>query len=125
MEERQNRIAEALKIRGLKKIELAEKSGIHKGTISNWINQKYQPKQNSLYIMARILRVSEMWLGGYDVPMERSTQQIEADKIAEYLTVLKSTRKYDEIVEYVIKLDDTQLEVVTSMIKGLTSNKEV
>ena len=65
--ERKNRIAEALTLRGMKQVELVEKSGIPKSSINNWISQRWQPKQEALYKMAKALDVSEMWLAGYDV----------------------------------------------------------
>ena len=72
----ENRISEALSLRGMKKIELAEKTGISKATISHWNNQKYQPKQDNLMKLAKALDVSEMWLAGYDVPMENEIKII-------------------------------------------------
>ena len=67
-----NRIREALSIRNMKQIELSERSGIDKAAINHYINHRYQPKQQGLLKMAKILDVNEMWLAGYDVPMERN-----------------------------------------------------
>ena len=55
----------------MKQVELCEKTGIAKGTLNNWLAQRWQPKQEPIMKMAQVLDVSEMWLAGYDVPMER------------------------------------------------------
>ena len=91
--EKRNRIREALQIRNMKQVELSEKTGIPKGTINNWLNQRYQPKQKSLLSLAKALDVSEMWLAGYDVPMERPVEQKKSDELAQ---LIHSMRK-DEI----------------------------
>lgn len=96
--ERKNRIREALEMRGMKQIELAEKSGIRRGTISNWLNNKYQPKQPALAVMARILDVSELWLAGYDIPMERAPEQKQADALVELFNQLRSDAEFKELV---------------------------
>lgn len=73
--ERQNRLRDALRIRNMRQVELVEKTGIKKSSINNWLAQRWQPKQDSLMKMAKALDVSEMWLAGYDVPMERPIEQ--------------------------------------------------
>lgn len=117
--ERKNRIDEALSLRGMKKIELSEKTGIHKATISNWINQKYQPKQKSLILMAKILDVSEIWLAGYDVPMERPIEQKKMDQLADSILKIRSDKRYSNLVDNLLKLDDTQLDLVENLINQL------
>ena len=52
---RQNRIRKALSLRGMKQSELCERTGIAKTTVSSWTNQRWQPKQDALYKMAKVL----------------------------------------------------------------------
>lgn len=66
------RIKEAMRLRGLRQIDLAERSGISKGSISQYISGKFDPKQVNLYQMAKVLRVRPDWLMGLDVPMEEA-----------------------------------------------------
>ena len=66
------RIAEALLLRGLKQCDLCEKSGVPKSSLSLYLKGAYEPKQDRIYSMAIALNVSEAWLMGYDVPMERN-----------------------------------------------------
>lgn len=66
------RLAKAMLIRGLKNAQLAQRSGVSKGTISNYLSGRYEAKQNNVYKLALALNVDEAWLMGKDVPMARS-----------------------------------------------------
>lgn len=65
------RIAKALDIKGMKQSELCKLAKVPKSSLSLYLSGAYEPKQNRIYDMARVLNVSEAWLMGYDVPMER------------------------------------------------------
>lgn len=65
------RIKRALYIRGMKQSELCQATKIPKSAISQYISGAFEPKQDRIYIIAKALRVSEAWLMGFDVPMER------------------------------------------------------
>lgn len=65
------RIAEALKIRGMKQADLCKYAKVPKSSLSLYLSGAYEPKQSRIYDMARVLGVSEAWLMGYDVPMEK------------------------------------------------------
>lgn len=67
------RIREGLTIRGMKQADLVYKTGIGKSSISTYISGNYEPKQRNIYKIANALNVSEAWLMGYDVPMERDS----------------------------------------------------
>lgn len=77
------RIKMALSLRNMKQVELSEKSGINKPSISCYVSGKYEPKQSALYDLGKALDVSEMWLAGYDVPMERPVMQKNNDTLAD------------------------------------------
>ena len=66
------RISTALAIRNMKQSELCERTKIPKSAISQYISGAFEPKQDRIYLIARELDVSEAWLMGYDVPMERN-----------------------------------------------------
>lgn len=67
------RIKEGLAARGMKQADLVYKTGIGKSSISTYISGDYEPKQRNIYKIANALNVSEAWLMGYDVPMERES----------------------------------------------------
>lgn len=64
------RLQFALNERNMKPIELSEKTGIPKASISHYLSGRVEPKQNRIYLMANALNVSPSWLIGYDVPMD-------------------------------------------------------
>jgi len=66
------RLREAMNIRDIRAIDLSNNTGISKPLISNYLKGKYKPKQEAITKIARYLRVSEVWLMGYDdVEMDR------------------------------------------------------
>ena len=67
-----NRLNTAMRIKNIKATELSEKTGIAKSSLSEYINGKYEAKQDGVYLLANALNVSEAWLMGLDVPMERN-----------------------------------------------------
>lgn len=69
------RLKKAMSIRGISSAELARKADLSKAQISQYTRGVYEAKQNALGSLAQALDVSEAWLMGYDVPMERVTQK--------------------------------------------------
>ena len=72
------RLQKAMDIKNIKAIELSEKTGIPKSSLSEYIKGKYEAKQKGIYKLAKALNVSEGWLMGLDVPMERN---LKTDKL--------------------------------------------
>ena len=70
------RIAEALKIKGMKQYELCKLANVPKSSLSLYLSGAYEPKQDRVYDMAKALNVNEAWLMGYDVPMERQVKKV-------------------------------------------------
>lgn len=67
-----NRLNTAMRIRNIKASELSQKTGISKSSLSEYMNGKYEAKQDGVYLLAKALNVNEAWLMGLDVPMERT-----------------------------------------------------
>lgn len=65
------RLKEAMRIRQLKQADLSRLTGLAKGGISNYVTGRYEPKSDVINKLAKALNCSEMWLWGYDVPMDR------------------------------------------------------
>lgn len=68
------RISTALTIRGMRQSELCKLANVPKSSLSLYLSGAYEPKQDRIYDMARVLNVNEAWLMGYDVPMERQKE---------------------------------------------------
>lgn len=67
------RIKKAMNLRGLTQSDIVEKTNIKKSALSQYISGKISPRQNAIDELSKVLNVSEPWLMGYDVPMERNT----------------------------------------------------
>lgn len=119
-----NRIEEALKLRGLKAVELVEKSGVKKSSLSSYISQRYQPKQKALLSMARALEVSELWLAGYDVPMERPVEQIKADELVLLIHRLRNNEDLKNLCMSLSNLNEAQISIIKSMVKEFSKAAE-
>lgn len=68
------RISKALELRGMRQIDLVEKTGIPKSAISQYCSGSFKPKQKRLFLIAEALNVDEAWLMGLNVPMERGAK---------------------------------------------------
>lgn len=68
------RLNKALSEKGVTAAELSRRTGISKGSISQYKNGVVNPKQDRIYLLANALGVSEAWLMGYDVPMGREAR---------------------------------------------------
>ena len=82
------RIKQAMNSSNLKQIDIVNKAksleketGIKltKTDLSQYVNGKVTPGQKKLYILAKILNVSEAWLLGYDVDRERVGDKTRAE----------------------------------------------
>lgn len=69
-----DRLKEAMCASNIKQAELARLTHLSKGGISNYVTGRYEPKSDIISKLAAALNVSEMWLWGYDVPMERKSE---------------------------------------------------
>ena len=102
------RIEKALAIRDMKQSELCKLAGVPKSSLSLYLKGAYEPKQDKIYKMANALNVSEMWLMGYDVPMEREKQTISAELTSAERIMLELFRRVPE----------SQQKVLIEMIRG-------
>ena len=65
------RIKKALSIRGMRQSELCKMTNIPKSSLSLYLSDACEPKQDRIYTISKVLYVSEAWLMGFDVPMEK------------------------------------------------------
>lgn len=122
-----NRIKEGLVIREMKQSDLVECTGIGKSSISTYISGQYEPKQRNIYKIAKALNVNEAWLMGYDVPMERTTEQLGKDLDMEYINSLNELCYSKELVtinEYFSILNEEGRKESIKRIEELTHLKK-
>ncbi len=71
-----DRLRTAMDLRGTRAIDLARDTGLSKARISQYTNGIYVPKADAMHKLARALDVADLWLEGYDVPMERGASAV-------------------------------------------------
>ena len=112
------RIKKALYIKGLKQSDLCRLTKIPKSALSQYISGAFEPKQDRIYLMAQALNVSEAWLMGLDVPMERKNHS--SDKFAEP----DLTEGEKLLLELFRRVPEDQQKLVLQMIRVALGSQE-
>ena len=105
------RLKEAMKNKNLKQVYVVAKAKsleseigtkISKTDLSQYVNGKVTPGQKKLYVLAKILDVSEAWLLGYDVDDARISDEkrSEINTLAAHLEGDYTEEELQEILEY-------------------------
>jgi Helix-turn-helix. len=131
-----NRIQKAMSIRDMKQADLVKRTKIGKSSISTYISGDYEPKPKNIEKLAEALNVSEDWLRGKDVPMDRvSMEQTGREDFALLLDIhtlsspgrqrlrdmLKRKSKEIELerIERIERLNQSGQDVIDAMITNL------
>jgi transcriptional regulator with XRE-family HTH domain len=87
------RLIQALEQCNMKAQELANKSGVSKNSISQYVNGTHAPSNISAGKMAKVLSVNPVWLMGFDVPMH------EPEAVGQYYLDEKTAQIAQEIFD--------------------------
>ena len=109
------RISKALLLREMKQADLCKLANVPKSSMSLYLSDAYEPKQDRIYAMAKALNVSEAWLMGYDVPMEREKKPPEEPKLSEGEKVL---------IDLFRRVPEEQQQLVLQMIRVALGSRE-
>lgn len=118
-----NRLRIAMKNAGKKQADLVRETGIDKGSMSHYVNGRYEPKQDVVFVLAKALNVSEMWLWGYDCPMERPIVQKKNDTLTDIVVRMRTDEEFASILEGLNQLDTVQLASVKQVVEAFLSKK--
>jgi len=113
MQDFAKRLKDTLYMKKISQTELSKRTGLDKSLISSYIAGKYKAKSANLFLIAKALNVSEAWLLGYDVPMERETPTITTDGGLD-----------SELMELFSRLTTDEQTLILAQIKGILSNRE-
>ena len=111
------RLEQVMKSRNMRQVDIlnaaepyCKKYGIKlgKNDMSQYVSGKVEPGQDKLTILGLALNVSEAWLMGYDVPMERKTAPIP----------MEEDERSKEFVELFNQLSTEQKKAVLYVMKG-------
>lgn len=103
------RLQELLDRKGMTKSELAVAADINKSNITRYLKGDYEAKQDVVHRIAVRLDVSESWLMGYDVPMQKESPPALVNNDPELTEILERTR------------DDPHLRMLFSVTKNATA----
>lgn len=85
-----HRLQIALDKKDIKPADLSVLTGIDKGSISNYVNGRFLPKQDKLYLMSSVLSVNPSWLWAIDVLSGKEIDVLEGLHIASTPITLES-----------------------------------
>lgn len=122
--ELRDRLQEAMAVRGLRAVDIVERTGIPKGTISYYISGKTEPKSDRLYILAQALDVNEAWLLGYDVPMTRTEDQKKNDQLAKLIVKMRTDSEFYNAVLSLSSLAETNEGQYRGVVQLLSTFNE-
>ena len=110
------RLQEIMNKKQLKQADLARMTGISRGAISNYVLGRYEPKSDVISKFAKSLNCSEMWLWGYDVPMERASTKST--------NTIEVTEDEQKLLDLFRLIPENQQQLVLQMIHAaLNTNK--
>lgn len=111
------RIKKALYIKGMKQSDLCRLTKIPKSALSQYISGAFEPKQDRIYLMAQALNVSEAWLMGLDVPMERQAKKI-------FPSEPSLTEGEQILLDLFRRVPEDKQQMVLSLIRVALGNQE-
>lgn len=111
-----DRLKQAMSYNNVKAADLCERGNIPKSAMSYYISGRSEPKSDRLYVIAKLLDVSEAWLLGYDVPMERDRDQKDLDEMAALNERIKKDPEFRQLVFRINHLNPGQLEAVSNLL---------
>lgn len=123
-EELKDRLKAAMNSKGIKAIDLCEKTGIPSSAMSYYLNGRMEPKSDRLYIIAKALDVSEAWLLGYSVAQERSPDQKDNDELADLAERIKKDRDFRQLMFAINHLNPSQVDLIRNLVSQLQKNPE-
>ena len=114
-----DRLREAMNAANKKQADLVRETGLNRGTVSRYLSGEVEPRQDAAYKLALALNVSETWLWGYDVPMERSPIQKKNDDLVKIIAQMRKDPKFFGIVSMLAELPSEQYDSLTTIISAL------
>ena len=117
--ELKDRLQEALYLRDKKAVDLVRDLKIPKSAISQYLSGKSQNMDSErLYSICKYLDVSEPWMMGYDVSIERNVEK-KNNAIADIVKRLRTDEDFLYLVESMGKLDAEKLNAFKQLVSTL------
>ena len=111
------RFNQIMNIRGLKAVDLAEKAGIGKASISQYVNGNHAPSNDTAQTLGDILKVNPLWLMGFEVNMEKVSVDITDTNYD------KTNSREAKLVALYGSLSPSQQTLVDNLLENLVSKQ--
>lgn len=82
----EDRLKQIMSERKISQSELSRRTGIGRNSISDYLNGKYEAKQDKVFELAKALNVNEAWLMGFDISKNRKIENNDITSIYSKLT---------------------------------------
>ncbi|ELH0989204.1 helix-turn-helix domain-containing protein [Staphylococcus pseudintermedius] len=89
-----DRLKQIMSERKISQSELSRRTGIGRNSISDYLNGKYEAKQDKVFELAKALNVNEAWLMGFDISKNREIEN-SITSIYDQLTPPRQKRVLD------------------------------
>lgn len=103
------RLMELMSTLNIKQSDIAEKTGIPKSAISQYVSGKRLPRQDKIAMIADAYGLEPAWIMGYSAPMYRDDASVK--RAEEDFTLVQKYRRLSDHDKLVIdKMIDSMLE---------------
>lgn len=111
----QNRLKLIMELKKMKQADVlaacepyCKKYGItlSKGLLSHYLTGKNEPSRDRIFILAKGLNVSEAWLLGYDVSMEKTESDLNNKNTVKRLMAYLNKLGEEKLIEYLKDLTE-------------------
>lgn len=114
------KLKETMLNRGITQSDLSTMTSIRASSISDWLNDKYSPKQDKIAIIAKALNVSPAWLMGYDdISNEESKGYYDDPEVAQLANQIKNDPELRILLDAKRSLSKEDMESVINITKSL------
>lgn len=115
------RLQELMRTLGIKQIDIANRTGIHKSVISLYVNGDRLPRQDKIAVICDAYNIDPAWLMGYEVPMQKQRIDTRDKEISDINKVIAGSSDTRDTFTKYIKLDRPSREAVANLIDLLSS----
>lgn len=118
-----NRLKQAMNNINISAQELADKSGVSKASISQYVNGSHKPSNISAPKLAQVLQVNAMWLMGFDMEDQPKPTYYFDEETAQKAQEIFENKQLSLLFDAARDADPEDLETVHTMLMAL-KNKE-
>ena len=122
------RLRKAMDLKNVQPIELSKRTKIAQSSISEYLADKVQARQDKILLFSEALNVDPAWLMGADVPMERSksTEEVidESEELAQLMEELHKNPDLRILMSTSSKVTPDSLRALINLAQNMKEKDE-